>query len=142
MAIKIQLVRDVENCPPFKEYKESVIGFSWTTFFFGPIPSVLRGDWFNAILLIVIYMLTELAVALSVLIFVDTNYLYYTMVTALLFRVAVWVAVAANINRAYNRKLAKTWHLDWDETKKMNNYDYYDESPLRGQLTRLGFYFT
>ena len=29
----------------FKEIKEAPVGFSWTVFFFGPIPPLFRKDW-------------------------------------------------------------------------------------------------
>ena len=40
------------------------VGISWTTFWFGPLPAVFRGDWYNFALMLVwdaIYVLFALA---------------------------------------------------------------------------------
>lgn len=38
--------------------KEAPVGFSWTVFFFGPLPPLFRGDWKFAILLFIIALFT------------------------------------------------------------------------------------
>jgi hypothetical protein len=38
--------------------KSGVIGFSWTTFFFGGFPAMFRGDWIFGLILIVLNILT------------------------------------------------------------------------------------
>ncbi|CUS27013.1 hypothetical protein FC70_GL000177 [Paucilactobacillus oligofermentans DSM 15707 = LMG 22743] len=37
-----------------RQVRIAKVGVSWTTFFFGPLPSVFRGDWYNFALMLVI----------------------------------------------------------------------------------------
>lgn len=34
-----------------KQVKQIKVGFSWTTFFFGPLPSLFRMDWLNFLIM-------------------------------------------------------------------------------------------
>ena len=38
--------------------KDAPVGFSWTTFFFGFFPALIRGDWLWAIVILVAAMFT------------------------------------------------------------------------------------
>ena len=38
--------------------KEAAIGFSWTTFFFGPFPAAFRGDWSNFFIMLLLALVT------------------------------------------------------------------------------------
>ena len=38
--------------------KDAPVGFSWTTFFFGFWPALIRGDWMWALIQFVIYLFT------------------------------------------------------------------------------------
>ena len=40
------------------EIKKVPLGFSWTTFFFGGFPALIRGDWTTGLILIVINAIT------------------------------------------------------------------------------------
>jgi hypothetical protein len=40
------------------EIKRAPLGFSWTTFFFGGIPALIRQDWVAGVLIIVANLLT------------------------------------------------------------------------------------
>jgi hypothetical protein len=56
--------------------KEAPVGFSWTTFFFGPFPALIRGDWKWGIIMLILALLT---MGLSGLIFMFIyNKLYIT----------------------------------------------------------------
>lgn len=35
-----------------RQVKQTKVGFSWTTFFFGPLPSLFRMDWVNCFIMI------------------------------------------------------------------------------------------
>jgi len=37
-----------------RQVRIAKVGVSWTTFFFGPLPSIFRGDWYNFALMLVI----------------------------------------------------------------------------------------
>ncbi|HEY0524287.1 MAG TPA: hypothetical protein VGD08_12915 [Stellaceae bacterium] len=38
--------------------KKGLYGFSWTTFFFGGLPAMFRGDWLMGLILVVLQFLT------------------------------------------------------------------------------------
>ena len=38
--------------------KDAPVGFSWTTFFFGFFPALIRGDWLWALIMVVAAMVT------------------------------------------------------------------------------------
>jgi hypothetical protein len=40
------------------ELAEAPVGFSWTTFFFGPLPALFRADWLHALIFFVISFFT------------------------------------------------------------------------------------
>ncbi len=40
------------------QVKTAPVGFSWTTFLFGPFPAMMRGDILMAVLMIVIFCVT------------------------------------------------------------------------------------
>lgn len=56
-------------------YKNVPLGFSWTTFFFGPIPAFVRGDWMVAIILLVMCILTFNVAGMIVAFFYNRVYL-------------------------------------------------------------------
>jgi len=42
---------------------KAFIGWSWTSFFFGPIPAVFRGDWFAFFIYVVVCILLTIGTA-------------------------------------------------------------------------------
>ena len=44
--------------PTFAVVKQCPVGFSWTTFFFGCFPALIRGDWKFGIIQLVLQMIT------------------------------------------------------------------------------------
>ena len=40
------------------EVKKVPLGFSWTTFFFGGIPALIRGDWIPGLVIVILCMFT------------------------------------------------------------------------------------
>lgn len=52
--------------PQSGQIKEAPVGFSWTTFFFGLFPALLRGHW---VMVLVMFLLSIITFGLSWLVF-------------------------------------------------------------------------
>lgn len=116
--------------------KKAPIGFSWTTLFFGFIPSLLRKDWLNAAILSVWfigkYMLSiSLAMAHaepSVIALMSGA----TMVVNFMF--------AFIINKSYARKLIrKGWQVNWNKTMLLKEHARTNIQQLRQQVYLVGY---
>lgn len=44
--------------PATGEFKQAPVGFSWTTFFFGPFVPLFRSDWLMAVVLLAVAIFT------------------------------------------------------------------------------------
>lgn len=139
MATKIKLVRRVYNGPNDTTklvYKNAPIGFSWTTFFFGALPSLCRGDWLNALIIFIAFLTSNITSTLFVLV---TNEPNIAVIVSSVLNLTLAIIFGCVVNKTYNQKLANKWYVDWEKTKKMYPKAYHHK--LMNKLLKYGYLF-